>query len=1057
MSTAPSPESDRGAASLEHATPLILVVDDQIGIIQSLYEILKVDYEVCMATSGAQALEFCDARLPDLILLDVVMPEMDGYEVCRRLKDNERTRQIPVVFVTAHADPAEEALALERGGADFISKPIHSQVVRARVRMLLALEQMSAQLRTLAMVDPLTGVANRRKFDEALQLEWRACARSSSPLSVIVIDIDFFKRFNDTYGHRAGDACLQAVSGVLRGIAQRPRDLIARCGGEEFVAILPDTALDTAHQKALEIADAVRSLAIPHSRSDAAPVVTISAGVATAVPDASSLPGDLVAQADRMLYAAKQAGRAQVRSGASTLREGAAGEFDAAPRPLRQEAESIVRAHAAGQRPMILVVDDTPSNIEVLADALSGEYEIVIATSGRAALEIADSARQPALILLDVMMPELDGYEVCHRLKANVRTRHIPVVFVTAIADPASEEQGFELGAVDYITKPFNIAVVRARVRTHLTVQGLQDDLEALNARLNARLTELTRAHAALHSSQEMQELYARAFESTADGVLITDAAGTIVAVNRSFTRITGYPADEAIGRNPRILKSGVHAAAFYDEMWTTIRECGHWTGEIFNRRKTGEVYPELRTISSVRDVHGAITHYVAVFSDISTLKDVQKQLDFLTWHDPLTGLANRHLFVAQLQNALDLFNRDSSYAAVILVGLDRFRLVNEAVGTAAADVALTRVAGRLQCVLHDGDTLARLSADNFGVALPALGTDRAAVAARALEIAEHLRTEISRPLTINGVDVHLTASAGIALLPDGADDSPGAALHRAETASHWCAAAGGNRTQFFEDEMGVAARRRFTLEQDLHAALARNGLRLYAQTQVDDDGKSTGAELLLRWAHPELGPIAPFEFIAIAEQTGLILGIEAWTLRQACALLASVQARGSGRHISLNISPRHFRQPLFVDEVVTALSDSGARGEGLILELTEGIIIHDAGDAATKMDALHKHGVRFSIDDFGVGYSSLAYLQKLPIHELKLDCSFMRKAPFDATSAAIVDVIIAIARHMKLRVVAEGVESAEHVAFLDARKPIGRQGFFYGDSIPCEQWLDDL
>ncbi|MDB5816332.1 MAG: Response regulator PleD [Rhodocyclales bacterium] len=293
---------------------MLLVIDDMPSNIETLYEICKEDYEVCMATSGQQALEFCQTRQPHLILLDVEMPEMDGHEVCRRLKSDLLTDNIPVIFVTANNDPLEEARALDEGVTDFITKPFHARVVLARVRTQLTLKYQTDLLRTLALTDGLTGVANRRHFDTTLQNEWRRCARARHSLALILIDVDFFKRYNDHYGHQAGDDCLQCIASALRAMLNRSHDLIARYGGEEFVYILPDTSLEGAEKKACEMEAAVRALAIPHEKSDVAEFVTISVGVAACIPARGEDAADLLGCADRQLYAAKQAGRGQIKS-----------------------------------------------------------------------------------------------------------------------------------------------------------------------------------------------------------------------------------------------------------------------------------------------------------------------------------------------------------------------------------------------------------------------------------------------------------------------------------------------------------------------------------------------------------------------------------------------------------------------------------------------------------------------------------------------------------------------------------------------------------------------
>lgn len=296
------------------AKPMLLIVDDHVSNLHLLHEIFKDDYEVCLAVGGQEAIDFCHGRQPDLILLDIVMPTPDGYAVCQQLKSNALTKNIPVIFVSVNNDPAAEALGLDVGGVDFICKPFDVRAVEARVRTHLTIKYQADQLRALALVDGLTGVSNRRRFDDALPAEWRHCARAAQPLSLIMIDVDFFKRYNDHYGHQAGDICLQSIAAALQAGITRPHDLVARYGGEEFICILPDTPLEGAEKKANELEKAVRALAIPHEKSDVCEVVTISLGVAVSDPARNDNSADLVACADAQMYLAKQAGRGQMKS-----------------------------------------------------------------------------------------------------------------------------------------------------------------------------------------------------------------------------------------------------------------------------------------------------------------------------------------------------------------------------------------------------------------------------------------------------------------------------------------------------------------------------------------------------------------------------------------------------------------------------------------------------------------------------------------------------------------------------------------------------------------------
>ncbi|HTJ97520.1 MAG TPA: diguanylate cyclase [Rhodocyclaceae bacterium] len=308
------PPGDAPWTSSNPARSTLLVVDDQRINLELINEMFQADHEVCIATSGAEALEFCESRLPDLILLDVVMPDMDGHEVCRRLKQNPITRDIPVIFITARDNLVDEVQGLEEGAVDFIGKPLVPALVRARVRAHLTLKQQSDFLHSLAFIDGLTGIGNRRNFDETLSAEWRRCVRTSQPLSLIMLDLDYFKLYNDHYGHQVGDQCLKTVAAALKQCFSRSHDLVARYGGEEFACVLPDTPLEGAEKKARELQQVVQALALPHAASAAAPIVTMSIGVAVAMPARGESPSSLIAAADGLLYAAKQAGRNTIKA-----------------------------------------------------------------------------------------------------------------------------------------------------------------------------------------------------------------------------------------------------------------------------------------------------------------------------------------------------------------------------------------------------------------------------------------------------------------------------------------------------------------------------------------------------------------------------------------------------------------------------------------------------------------------------------------------------------------------------------------------------------------------
>jgi diguanylate cyclase (GGDEF)-like protein/PAS domain S-box-containing protein len=552
-------------------------------------------------------------------------------------------------------------------------------------------------------------------------------------------------------------------------------------------------------------------------------------------------------------------------------------------------------------------------------------------------------------------------------------------------------------------------------------------------------------------------ELAARVFDTTGEAILVTDGNGSIVAVNPAFTRITGYTEAEALGQNPRMLKSGRHDENFYRDFWLAIKTRGEWVGEMWNRRKNGEVYAQWESVSTIRDAAGKNTRYVAVFSDMSEIKRVQDKVEQLAWRDPLTGLANRALFLRQVEQTLVTAKHEQRMAAVLLIDLDRFKEINEARGLATGDALLRTVAERFSQALHADDLLARLDSDEFAVLLPSLRKSRELAGREALAMAEKLRASLREVNDMEGESIHIDASIGIAILSETEQEASAEVLRQADMAMARAKAEGGARTLFFEAEMGDAVRERFQLEAELRQAIAENQLRLYLQPQVNAAGVQVGAEALVRWQHPARGLIPPGLFIPLAETSDLIVAIDRWMLSSVCRLLAKLDAEGRSLRLSVNISPRHFQQPDFVDEIKRQLRVSGADPCHLVLELTEGIVIGDIGDVIAKMTTLSTLGIHFSIDDFGTGYSSLAYIKRLPIHELKIDKSFIQDCTTDPNDAALVETILSIAQHLHFQVVAEGVEAQAQAEFLNARAAVIHQGYLFGRPEPEVVWLGRL
>lgn len=544
----------------------------------------------------------------------------------------------------------------------------------------------------------------------------------------------------------------------------------------------------------------------------------------------------------------------------------------------------------------------------------------------------------------------------------------------------------------------------------------------------------------------------ATAFESQ-EGMTITSAAFEILRVNKAFTRITGYTAEEAVGQNPRLLNSGRHDAAFYAAMWHSIESDGTWQGEIWNRRKNGEIYPEWLTITTVKDEAGQVTHYVATFSDITSRKAAEGKIQNLAFYDPLTNLPNRRLLMDRLEQALSAGVRHQRKGALLFIDLDDFKTINEILGHDKGDRLLLQVAQRLSTCIQESDTVARLGGDEFVVMLEDLSKNELEAASQAEAVGEKIRLALNQIYQLDGDAHHITPSIGVALFGE-EQETPDEPYKRADMALNQAKSVGRNTLLFFDLQMQSAVMARAALEAGLREALARQQFLLYYQAQVTGDRQIAGVEVLVRWLHPERGLVSPVEFIPLAEDTGLILPLGRWVLETACSQLARWAAQPEMAHLTLsvNVSARQFNQSDFVDQVLTVLERTGAPAQRLKLELTESVLVSDVEDVIAKMSALKAMGVGFSLDDFGTGYSSLAYLSRLPLDQLKIDQSFVSNIGVDNNAAAICAATISLAHSLKLKVVAEGVETEAQRYFLSTVHPCDlMQGYLFGRPLPLD------
>ncbi len=551
--------------------------------------------------------------------------------------------------------------------------------------------------------------------------------------------------------------------------------------------------------------------------------------------------------------------------------------------------------------------------------------------------------------------------------------------------------------------------------------------------------------------AEEELHIAATAFDSQ-EGMIVTDADSVILRINRAFTEMTGYTFEEAVGKKAGFYKSGRHGADFYREMWGAIKRTGGWRGEIWDRRKNGEEFPLWLTISAVKDKEGAVTHYVGTHSDITQRKIAEEKINELAFFDQLTGLPNRTLLLDRLRQIMTVSARDGSYGALLFIDLDNFKTLNDTLGHDMGDLLLKQAAQRLAMCVREGDTVARLGGDEFVLALGGLGLNESEAVLGAEIVAEKTLAALSQAYTLGDASHRCTASVGVTLFK-GHLSSIEDLMKQADLAMYKAKEAGRNALRFFDLDMEIAVKNRAALEKDLRVAIQEKQFLLYYQAQVVGKGYLTGAEVLLRWQHPQRGMVSPAEFIPLAEETGLILPLGLWVLETACAQLAIWATRLDMAHltIAVNVSAHQFNQDDFVNQVLTVLKRTGANPQRLKLELTESLLVGDVQNVIEKMLALKVKGVSFSLDDFGTGYSSLSYLKQLPLAQLKIDQSFVRDLLNDQNDAAIVRAIVALAQSLGLGVIAEGVETAAQRDFLASAGCHDYQGYFFSRPLPLE------
>lgn len=679
--------------------------------------------------------------------------------------------------------------------------------------------------------------------------------------------------------------------------------------------------------------------------------------------------------------------------------------------------------------PLILIVDDNSNNRRAVRTILRGiDAELHEAANGFDALSMCIQ-KNYALILLDVQMPEMDGYEVCEQLRADPRTLDVPIIFLSAAyKEDIDKIRGFVAGATDYLTKPLDDHILKAKVQIFIKLYVQQCLLKENNAYL--KLADV-------------------AFESQ-ESMTITDANTIILRVNKAFTESTGYTADEIVGQRANKLKSNYHDQAFYTQMWESVRFLGEWRGEVWNRRKNGEIYPVWLVITAVINENGEVINYVGTHIDITERKVAEKKIRQLAFYDPLTQLPNRRLLMDRLKHSINLERRGNRQMAVLMLDLDRFKAVNDSLGHLAGDELLKQVSSRITSNLRDVDMVARLGGDEFVVLLEDI--ERLDDAAR---VAEKIVAELSKPfLLAQCEDVRIGASIGISIYPQHGDN-PELLMDNADSALYLAKDQGRGCYAYFSEDLTLAARKRISMETRLRHAIENHELRVFYQPQVDiSNDRIIGAEALVCWQDPKEGIISPLHFIPIAEESSLIMDIGEWVMKEAC-----LQGRKwldsdlPEISIAVNVSPHQFRRSDINAIVSRVLAETGFPASLLELEITESGLMAYQEKAVEILKKLRLQGIKLAIDDFGTGYSSLAYLKRFPLNVLKIDKSFIDDIPVLQDDMEITATIIAMGHILGFKVIAEGVETPEQLAFLKEKDCDAYQGYIKSPPLPAEQF----
>ena len=706
----------------------------------------------------------------------------------------------------------------------------------------------------------------------------------------------------------------------------------------------------------------------------------------------------------------------------------------------------------------LLAIDEDPSQLQVLAYGLSKEYDLILSTSAETALELIYAGELPDLILLDLMMPTMDGYEFCKHIQSVQHLKHIPIICLTVLNDEHAQITALNAGASDYLHKPVSLPILKARVNrlVERTKYALVTPLQQPDSALFSDSSPTANNLVAANSQSAQHNDLGNALELANVGVMLCDEHCRVRYVNEAYCSIFATNADSIVGTVAKFCDND-NTPLSYHTFWKKLNEQGFWIDEVETRRANGERFVQLRNICIDRSADGEVNRYIITINDITALQNDRDAQHALNVKDHVTGLPSRALMSEKIQDILSECKETETFAALIHLDLNRFRRLADSLGYASAELVILQFVERVRKILHNTDVMGSLGRDEILILLDNYFTTYDGMMAYVQHITDQISSAMSEPFVVDKIgELRLSVTIGVAMLPDDFA-TPEEALRAADIAHNYAKDAKLD-VAYYKQEVDIDLKSLLLIQSKLEKAIVDEQLVCFVQEQVDSNGKLCGVETLVRWQCPDSGMISPGKFIPIAESTGLIVGLDKWMLRQSCQLIAQLVEHDLPYRVSVNISSTYFENNDFVPELRHVLNQTNAKPQQLVLEVTERLLIANIDDVINKMSEINNLGVSISIDDFGTGYSSLNYLRQLPIQELKIDQSFIFQAPEQQKDAEIVALISSLAQALNLRVVAEGVETQKHAAFISRQFPMmEQQGFYYSRPHPANEWIEKL